>query len=106
MILKQHGVEATILDQWDLPGTTRVVMNLHWRTEPGWVELSFDLPALCLTVDEIGGHCQIRMRPDQPIQGEYFGPGHLSLVAAGQPISIYATEMRQARLLLYLLDPA
>ena len=105
MIRKEHGVEVTQLGQYDLPGITRLVMDLRWRTEPGWVELSFDLPALCLAIDEIGGHCQMRLRPDQPVQGEYYGPGHLSLIAAGQPVSIYATEMRQARLVFYLLDP-
>lgn len=106
MIHREYGVQATVLDRWDLPGTTRIVMHFDWKTEPGWIELSFDLPALCVTIEEIGGHCQVRLHPDRPIPGEYFGAGHLSLAAAKQPISIYAKEMRQVRTIFYLLDPA
>jgi AraC family transcriptional regulator len=103
MIRKENGVQATVVDKWGLPGMVHVVLNVHWKTEPGWVELSFDRLALCLATEEIGGRCQVRMRPDQ-LQGDYFGSGHLSLIAAGQPVIIYASEMRQARLFFYLLD--
>lgn len=105
MIRGEHGVKATVLDVWDLPGVTRIVMSLHWQTEPGWIELLFEQPVLCMAVEEIGGRCQVRMRADQPVRGEYFGTGHLSLIATGQAVAIHATEIRQARLVFYLLDP-
>jgi len=38
------------------------------------------------------------------VQGDYFGTGHLSFVAPSQPLTIYATEMRDARIALYQLD--
>ena len=106
MIRAEHGVKATVLDTWDLPGVTRIVMSLRWQTEPGWVELSFEQPVLCMVVEEIGGRCQVRMCADRPVQGEYFGTGHLSLIATGQPVAIHATEMLRARLVFYLFDLA
>jgi len=38
------------------------------------------------------------------VQGDYFGTGHLSFVAPSQPLTIYATEMRDARIALYQFD--
>ena len=47
----------------------------------------------------------MRIRPEQPVQGDYFGTGHLSFVAPSQPLIVYATEMRDARIALYQFDP-
>ena len=55
-------------------------------------------------LSETGGRCQIRIQPDQPAQGDYFGTGHLSFVAPSQPLAVYATEMRDARIALYQFD--
>ena len=77
---------------------------MRWETEPGWITLAFDSPALCVVLSETGGRCQTRKQPEQPVQGDYFGTGHLSFVAASQPLTIHATEMRDARIALYQLD--
>lgn len=67
--------------------------------------MTSDSPALCLVLRETGGRCQTRIRPEQPVQGDYFGTGHLSFVAGSQPLAIYATEMRDARIALYQFKP-
>jgi AraC-like DNA-binding protein len=38
------------------------------------------------------------------VQGDFFGTGHLSFVAASQPLTIHATEMRDVRVVLYQFD--
>jgi AraC family transcriptional regulator len=63
-----------------------------------------DSPVLCTVLDETGGRCQIRIQPEKPAQGDYFGTGHLSFVAASQLLTIFATEMRDTRIALYQLD--
>ena len=74
------------------------------RLQGKWIALTFDSPVLCVALSETGGRCQIRAQPEQPAQGDYFGTGHLSFVAPSQPLTIYATEMRDARIALYQLD--
>jgi AraC-like DNA-binding protein len=80
-------------------------LHLRWETEPGWIALTSESPALCVALNETGGRCQIRVQPEQPAQGDYFGTGHLSFVAPLQPLTVYATEMRDARIALYEFDP-
>ena len=104
MIQKENGVRASRPSRRAWPGVSRVNFDLRWETEPGWIALSFEAPVLCFVANEVGGRCQIRMVPDQPTEGEYFGTGHLSFVAAAQPLIVHAGEMRQARLACYLID--
>ena len=105
LILREHGVQVAALDRWELPGLNRTVLDLRWKLEPGWIALRFDAPALFVALEEIGGRYQVRIHPDEPIEGEYFGAGHISFIAARQPVVVYANEMRQALLAVYLLDP-
>jgi AraC family transcriptional regulator len=104
MITKEFGVHVNAPSRQEWPGILRTILNLRWETEPGWIALAFDLPMLCVVLSETGGRCQIRMQPEQPAQGDYFGTGHLSFIAASQPLAIHATEMRDARIALYQLD--
>jgi AraC family transcriptional regulator len=104
MITKESGVLVTTSGPQQWPGLHRIVLNMRWKTEPGWIALTFDTPVLCVVLSETGGRCQIRMQPDQPAQGDYFGTGHLSFVAPSQPLAVYATEMRDARIALYQFD--
>jgi len=83
----------------------RIVFDLRWEMEHGWVTLSFDGPLLCVIASEIGGRCETRILPEQTAQGEYFGTGHLSFIAASECFTIYAAEMRHARVACYLFDP-
>ncbi len=104
MITKESGVRVTAPSREQWPGLLRIILNMRWETEPGWIALTFDSPVLCLVLSETGGRCQARRQPEQPVQGEYFGTGHLSFVAPTQPLAIYASEMRAARIALYQFD--
>jgi AraC family transcriptional regulator len=104
VITREFGVHIATSSQQRWPGLLRTVLNARWETEPGWIALTCDAPALCVLLDETGGRCQIRMHPEQPVQGEYFGTGHLSFVTASQPLAVHATEMRSARVALYQFD--
>ena len=104
MITKASGVRVTAESRQQWPGLHRIILNLGWETEPGWIAVAFDQPALCVALSETGGRCQTREQPEQPVQGDYYGTGHLSFVAASQPLTIHATEMRDARIALYQLD--
>jgi AraC family transcriptional regulator len=105
MITKESGVRATVTSREQWPGLLRTILNIRWETEPGWIALTFGSPVLCVVLSETGGRCQIRIQPEQPAQGDYFGTGHLSFVAPSQPLTVYATEMRDARIALYQFDP-
>src|SRR5258705_1651378 len=104
MITKTSGVRVTASSRQKWPGLVRSILDMRWETEPGWIAMTSDSPALCLVLSETGGRCQTRKQPEQPVQGDYFGTGHLSFVAASQPLAIYATEMRDARIVLYQFD--
>src|ERR1700756_5993560 len=105
MITRESGVHITAQTRGQWAGLLRIILNMRWETEPGWIALTFDSPALCVVLSETGGRCQIRIQPDQPAQGNYFGTGHLSFVAPLQPLTVYAREMRDARIALYEFDP-
>jgi AraC family transcriptional regulator len=105
MITKESGVRVTVTSREQWPGLLRTILNIRWETEPGWIALTFGSPVLCVVLSETGGRCQIRIQPEQPAQGDYFGTGHLSFVAPSQPLTVYATEMRDARIALYQFDP-
>jgi len=104
MITKEFGVHVAAPSRQKWPGLARIILNMRWDTEPGWIALTFDSPVLCVVLSETGGRCQTRRQPEQPVQGDYFGTGHLTFVALSQPLTIYATEMRDARIALYQLD--
>jgi AraC family transcriptional regulator len=104
MIIQESGAHITAQNRRQWPGLLRIILNVRWETEPGWIALTFDSPALCIVLTETGGRCQIRRQPEQPAQGDFFGTGHLSFVAPLQPLVVYAREMRDARISLYNFD--
>jgi AraC-like DNA-binding protein len=104
MITKASGVRVTTSSRQQWPGLLRIILDMRWETEPGWIALTLDSPVLCVVLSETGGRCQVRRQPDQPVHGDYFGTGHLSFAAASQSLTIFATEMRDARIALYQLD--
>jgi AraC family transcriptional regulator len=63
-------------------------------------------PTLCMVPMEIGGRCELRARSDQPVEGEYFGPGALTFATPGSRVVVHAAEIRQARLCCFVLDAA
>jgi AraC family transcriptional regulator len=106
MIRDAHGVDITDQRSWADFGVEEVACEVRWRTEPGWLVLEVEAPTLCMMASEIGGRCELRAKPDQPVDGEYFGSGALTFAAPGSRVAIYAAEMRQARLCCFAFHTA
>ncbi len=106
MIRDQHGVAITDQRSWADFGVEEVVCDVRWLTEPGWLTLEVEAPTLCTMATETGGRCEFRVKPDQPVDGEYFGSGALAFAAPGSRIAIHAAEMRQARLCCFAFHAA
>jgi AraC-like DNA-binding protein len=102
----EHGVRVSGQTRKEWPGIACNIFDLRWETEPGWILFSSNAALLCVAVSEMGGRCQVRIRPDQPVEGDYFGTGHLNFVAPSQPFAVYASEMRRVRIACYELDPS
>ncbi len=106
MIRDQHGVAITDQRRWADFGVAEVACEVRWLTEPGWLTLEVEAPTLCTMATETGGRCEFRVKPDQPVDGEYFGSGALAFAAPGSRIAIHAAEMRQARLCCFAFHAA
>ncbi len=106
MIRDQHGVAITDQRRWADFGVAEVACEVRWLTEPGWLTLEVEAPTLCTMATETGGRCEFRVKPDQPVDGEYFGSGALAFAASGSRIAIHAAEMRQARLCCFAFHAA
>jgi AraC family transcriptional regulator len=104
-IVAEYGTHASLRRRRDWPGVSCLLYDLHWETQPGWVTWSFEQPTLCFMVEEIGGRAELRARPDAPSEGEYFGDGHLTLLAAAEPIAVHASSLRQAQFACFVLYP-
>jgi AraC family transcriptional regulator len=98
MIRDKHGVAVTDQRSWVDFGVEEIACEVRWLTEPGWLTLEVEAPTLCMMATETGGRCEFRAKPDQPVDGEYFGSGALAFAAPGSQVAIHAAEMRQARL--------
>jgi AraC family transcriptional regulator len=98
MIRDKRGVAITDQRSWADFGVEEVACEVRWLTEPGWLTFAVEAPTLCMMATEIGGRCEFRAKPDQPVDGEHFGSGALAFAATGSRVAIYAAEMRQARL--------
>src|SRR5260221_1307808 len=106
MIRGKQGVAIGQEQSWADFGVKETAYEVRWLTEPGWLTLEFEMPTLCIMATEIGGRCDFRSKPDQPIEGEYFGSGALAFAARGTSVAIHAAEMRQARLCCFALHAA
>jgi AraC-like DNA-binding protein len=69
------------------------------------MSVSFEQPVLCFLIEEIGGRGELRMQPESPSEGEYFGNGHLTLLAAKVPIVLHSSTLRQAQFACLPLRP-
>ena len=106
MIREKHGVAITDQQSWADFGVEEVACEVRWLTEPGWLTLEVEAPTLCMMATEIGGRCEFRAKPDQPVDGEYFGSGALAFASPPSRVAIHATEMRQARLCCFAFHTA
>jgi AraC family transcriptional regulator len=106
MIREKHGVAIADQRSWADFGVEEIASEVRWLTEPGWLTLQVDSPALVMMGTEIGGRCDFRATPDRPADGEYFGSGALALVGPGSPVVIHAAEMRHGRLCCFAFHAA
>jgi AraC family transcriptional regulator len=86
------------------PHISMRVFEVLWLDQSGWLEISFEKPALCTITDEIGGRGEFRYRAEIPY-GEYWGEGHLTLVAPQESVTLFSSTLRKARLACLLLHP-
>src|SRR5271154_2205590 len=105
MLVAQHAAHSSVLRTQAWPGLSYVVVEAHWGTSPGWLTWSFERPALCFLLEEVGGRAALRSTPDTPLDGEYFGAGHLSLIAAAEHITLHSSSLRQASFVHLTLNP-
>jgi hypothetical protein len=91
---------------WAAFGVAEVACEVRWLTEPGQTTLAVEAPTLCMMAIEIRGRCEFKAKPDQSVDGEYFGSGALAFTAPGSRVSIRAAEMRRARLCCFLFRAA
>ena len=96
---RSSGVDITAATSSSWPGLTRLVIELQWLTEPGWIEFVFNRPACLVIVEEIGGRCDLRFAPDRFLDESFVGTDHVSLIGAGTPVTIQADEIRSATLI-------
>ena len=101
----QHGTHTSLRRRRQRAGLSCLLYDVIWDAEPGWVTWSFERPTLCFLVAEIGGRGELRARPDAPAEGEYFGTGHLTFLAAAEPVTLYSSSLRQAQFVCFVLCP-
>jgi AraC family transcriptional regulator len=106
MIRDKHGVAITDQRSWAEFGVEEVACEVRWLSEPGRLTLEVKAPTLCMMATEIGGRCEFRAKPGQPVDGGYFGSGALAFAAPGSRVAIHAAEMRQARLCCFAFHAA
>ena len=103
--MAQNSTQTTLRRRHDWVGLSCLIYDVRWGAAPGWMSVSFEQPALCFLIEEIGGRGELRIRPDLPSEGEYFGTGHLTLLAAEKPIILHSSTLRQAQFACLPLRP-
>jgi AraC family transcriptional regulator len=101
----QNSTQTSLRRRRDWLGLSCLVYDVRWSAAPGWMSVSFEQPTLCFLIEEIGGRGELRIRPDLPSEGEYFGTGHLTLLAAEAPIILHSSTLRQAQFACLPLRP-
>jgi AraC family transcriptional regulator len=101
----EHETQASLRRRHHWAGLSCLVYDVHWDALPGWMSLSFEQPTLCFLLEEVGGRAELRSKPEAPAEGEYFGTGHLTLLAAADPITLYSSSLRQAQFACFVLRP-
>jgi AraC family transcriptional regulator len=101
----QNSTQTSLRRRRDWLGLSCLVYDVRWSAAPGWMSVSFEQPTLCFLIEEIGGRGELRIRPDLPSEGEYFGTAHLTLLAAEAPIILHSSTLRQAQFACLPLRP-
>ena len=105
IVTRQNGVRLASVKRTEWPGLSRLILELEWQTEPGWIAFELDQPTCFTMVREIGGRGELRLDPGRPCEGEFFGVEHVSLIPSMTPVSIHANEMRRATVVCCVLSP-
>ena len=105
IVRRRAGVEIIAATSSDWRNFSRLVLDLRWLTEPGWIEFELDRPGFFTMVEEVGGRCDFRSETGRCYEGDYIGAEHVSLVAAGAPVIVHAYEMRRATIVCGVLAP-
>lgn len=105
MLLAQHAVRSSVLRSHSWAGLSCVIVEALWSDSPGWLTWSFERPALCFLLEEVGGRATLRSQPDASPDGEFFGAGHLSLIATTDQVTLHSSSMRQALFAYLTLNP-
>jgi AraC family transcriptional regulator len=105
LLYVHHSTRASLRCRHDWAGLSCFLYDVNWDAIPGWMSLSFDRPTLCLLVEEVGGRAELRVQPDTPPEGEYFGTDHLTLLASTDPVTLYSSSLRYARFACIVLNP-
>ena len=105
MLVAEHSTRTGLRRRYDWVSLSCLLYEVNWDANPGWLSLSFDQPTLCLSVEEVGGRAEIRVRPDTPAEGEYFGADHLTLLAPADPVTLYSSSLRYAQFACIILHP-
>lgn len=106
MIRGKHGVAIAHQRRWADFGVEEIASEVRWLTEPGWLTLQVEAPTVCLMATEIGGRCELRAKPDRPVDGGYFGSGALTFGMPGASVAVHAAEMRHGRLCCFAFHAA
>jgi AraC family transcriptional regulator len=103
MILGKHGVTVARQQNWRHFGVEETAYEIRWLADDAWMTLQAELPTLFMAASEVGGRCELRARPDRPVDGQYFGSDALTFAGPGSRVAVYAAQMRQARLCCFAL---
>lgn len=106
MVLGKYGVSIVLQQSWVDFGVEENAYEIRWLADNGWATFRAELPTLYTVVSEVGGRCELRARPDQPADGEYFGSDALTFVSAGSTVVVHAAEMRQVRCCCFAFRPS
>lgn len=105
MLVAEHSTRTSLRRRHDWAGLSCLLYDVNWDAIPGWMSLSFDGPTLCFLVEEVGGRAELRLRPDTPPEGEYFGADHLTLLASADPVTLYSSSLKYAQFACIVFHP-
>lgn len=100
-----QNTHASLRRRHDWAGVSCLVHDVRWNATGGWTRFEFGHPTLCILLEEVGGRAELRPNPEVPPDGEYFGAGHLTLLAATEPICLYSASTREAEFACFNLRP-
>ena len=105
MFVEQQAMRASLRRSHRWAGLSCAIYDVFWIAAPGWSTWTFEQPALCLLVEEVGGRAELRSEREAPAKGEYFGAGHLTFLSATDPITLYSSSLRRAQFACFAFHP-